>query len=119
MRKPVRKLFYKIGEVCRLSGVQPHVLRYWESEFPTLAPDKNRSGQRIYRDKDVEMVQTIRRLLHEEGYTIAGARRLLAQQGGGDGLPLFQDSAKAAGKRALAELRAELEAILETLDGEP
>jgi DNA-binding transcriptional MerR regulator len=79
--QPVRnipdKLFYKIGEVCEIVGVQAHVLRYWETEFPMLAPQKNRAGQRTYRRKDVEMALHIRDLLYEEGFTISGARKKL------------------------------------------
>jgi DNA-binding transcriptional MerR regulator len=71
------KLFFRIGEVCALIKVQPHVLRYWETEFPMLAPQKNRAGQRVYRRKDVEMVFRIRDLLYEEKFTIAGAKRKL------------------------------------------
>ncbi|MGI8837812.1 MAG: MerR family transcriptional regulator [Pyrinomonadaceae bacterium] len=72
------KLFFKIGEVCELAGVQAHVLRYWESEFPTLAPQKNRAGQRVYRKRDVEMALRIKELLYEDQYTIAGAKKRLA-----------------------------------------
>ena len=61
------KLFYKIGEVCKICDVPAHVLRYWETEFPLLAPNKNRSGQRIFREKDVQLVAEIKRLLYEEG----------------------------------------------------
>jgi DNA-binding transcriptional MerR regulator len=74
------KLFYKIGEVCDHVGVQPHVLRYWESEFPMLAPQKNRAGQRVYRRKDLEIVLRIRELLYDEKFTIAGAKRKLADE---------------------------------------
>jgi DNA-binding transcriptional MerR regulator len=78
------KLFFRIGEVCDLIKVQPHVLRYWETEFPMLAPQKNRAGQRVYRRKDVEMVLRIRDLLYEEKFTIAGAKkRLLDEMRGG------------------------------------
>jgi DNA-binding transcriptional MerR regulator len=80
------KLFFRIGEVCDLIKVQPHVLRYWETEFPMLAPQKNRAGQRVYRRKDVEMVFRIRDLLYEEKFTIAGAKkRLLDEIRGGSG----------------------------------
>lgn len=72
------KLFFKIGEVCELAGVQAHVLRYWESEFPTLAPQKNRAGQRVYRKRDVEMALRIKELLYDDQYTIAGAKKRLA-----------------------------------------
>ena len=71
------KLYFKIGEVCDLVGVQAHVLRYWETEFPQLAPQKNRSGQRSYRRKDVEISLRIKELLYDDMYTIAGARKKL------------------------------------------
>ena len=74
------KLFFKIGEVCELAGVQAHVLRYWESEFPMLAPQKNRAGQRVYRKRDVEMALRIKELLYEDQYTIAGAKKRLANE---------------------------------------
>jgi len=75
-----QKLFFRIGEVCDLIKVQPHVLRYWETEFPMLAPQKNRAGQRVYRRKDVEMVLRIRDLLYEEKFTIAGAKKRLLDE---------------------------------------
>jgi DNA-binding transcriptional MerR regulator len=71
------KLFFKIGEVCEITDTQPYVLRYWESEFPALAPAKNSSGQRIYRRRDIETVLRIKQLLYEEGFTIAGAKKRL------------------------------------------
>lgn len=74
------KLFFKIGEVCDIVGVQAHVLRYWESEFPTLSPQKNRAGQRTYRRRDVEMALRIKELLYDEEYTIAGAKKRLASE---------------------------------------
>jgi DNA-binding transcriptional MerR regulator len=74
------KIFFKIGEVCELVGVQAHVLRYWESEFSSLAPQKNRSGQRTYRRRDVEMALRIKVLLYDELYTIAGAKKRLATE---------------------------------------
>ena len=72
------KLFFKIGEVCDIAGVQAHVLRYWETEFPMLQPQKNRAGQRTYRRRDVEMALRIKQLLYDEQYTIAGAKKKLA-----------------------------------------
>lgn len=74
-----KKLFYKIGEVCQITDTEPYVLRYWETEFPVLAPQKNKSGQRIYKESDIETVRLIKRLLYEECYTIAGARKKLDQ----------------------------------------
>ena len=71
------KIFFKIGEVCDLVGVQAHVLRYWETEFPMLSPQKNRSGQRSYRRRDVEIALRIKELLYEDLYTTAGAKKKL------------------------------------------
>lgn len=71
------KIYFKIGEVCDLVGVQAHVLRYWETEFPMLSPQKNRSGQRSYRRRDVEIAFRIKQLLYDEMFTIAGARKKL------------------------------------------
>ena len=76
------KLYFRIGEVSEITGVQPYTLRHWEMEFPTLSPKKNDAGQRLYRKEDIEMVHTIQRLLHSEGYTTAGARRLLSKKPG-------------------------------------
>ena len=76
-KKIPNKLFFKIGEVCEITDTQPYVLRYWESEFPALAPAKNSSGQRIYRRRDIETVLRIKQLLYDEGFTIAGAKKKL------------------------------------------
>ncbi|RMG75071.1 MAG: MerR family transcriptional regulator [Nitrospirae bacterium] len=73
------KLFYKIGEVGRITGVEPYVLRYWESEFPFLKPRKSRSGQRLYVKKDIETILEIKRLLYEERYTIEGVKRCFSE----------------------------------------
>ena len=74
------KIFFKIGEVCDIVDVQAHVLRYWETEFPMLAPQKNRAGQRTYRRRDVEIAVRIKELLYEELYTIAGAKKKLLSE---------------------------------------
>ena len=126
------KLFFKIGEVCEITDTQPYVLRYWESEFPALAPAKNSSGQRIYRRKDIETVLRIKQLLYEEGFTIAGAKKRLEAELGGRGptpsamasLPDAVvttvgpgDSPSADGTRAvLLEVRDHLRGILTLLD---
>jgi DNA-binding transcriptional MerR regulator len=73
------KLFFKIGEVCEIVGVEPYVLRFWETEFPNLAPQKSKSGHRVYRRQDVELVFMIKELLYERGFTIAGARKQLSR----------------------------------------
>lgn len=72
------KLFFRIGEVSELVGVEPYVLRYWESEFPGLAPKKSSSGQRMFRRKDVELLLKIKQLLYDQKFTIEGARMALA-----------------------------------------
>lgn len=74
------KIYFKIGEVCDLVGVQAHVLRYWETEFPMLSPQKNRSGQRSYRRRDVEVALRIKELLYDEMFTIAGAKKRLQSE---------------------------------------
>ncbi len=73
------KLFFKIGEVSRLTDVKAHVLRYWESEFPMLNPPKNRADQRVYRKKDIETIFQIKSLLYDENYTISGARKRMRE----------------------------------------
>ena len=85
------KQYFKIGEVSRILAVKPHVLRYWESEFSSIRPEKTRTNQRLYRRRDVELLLQIRQLLYEEGFTIAGAKRRLrellrAQREGGSDL---------------------------------
>jgi DNA-binding transcriptional MerR regulator len=72
-----KRLYYKIGEACKAIGIQPYVLRYWETEFPALAPSKSRSGQRVYSEKEMEIIRRIKELLYGEGYTIAGAKKKL------------------------------------------
>ena len=78
------KPFFKIGEVAKLLGVKPHVLRYWESEFPSLKPKKNPSGQRIYAKVDIEAIVEIKNLLYTQRYTISGAKKMLAHQEEGE-----------------------------------
>jgi DNA-binding transcriptional MerR regulator len=105
------KLFFKIGEVCELAGVQAHVLRYWESEFPMLAPQKNRAGQRVYRKRDVEMALRIKELLYEDQYTIAGAKKRLTNElrGGGKLKVVGAEDDAAASSASEAPLFSEAE----------
>src|SRR5436853_5082955 len=98
-KKIPNKLFFKIGEVCEITDTQPYVLRYWESEFPALAPAKNSSGQRIYRRRDIETVLRIKQLLYDEGFTIAGAKKRLETEMQGrteTPQPAGEDAASAA-----------------------
>jgi len=81
MKTPrIKKLYYSIGEVAERTGLEAHVLRYWETEFPQLAPKKNRAGNRVYTDADLELVERIRHLLREERYTLEGARKALERK---------------------------------------
>ena len=79
-----KKMYYSIGEVCALTGLKPHVLRYWESQFAVLNPTKNRAGNRVYRSKEIETILLVKHLLYDEKYTIEGAnQRLLDMRGEG------------------------------------
>ena len=79
INKKIEKMYYSIGEVSELIGVKPHVLRYWETQFPILKPKKNRAGNRTYKIKDIKYIIAIKNLLYERGYTIAGARKKLRE----------------------------------------
>jgi DNA-binding transcriptional MerR regulator len=94
------KSYFRIGEVSRLLGVQPYVIRYWESEFKTVRPIRTRSDQRLYRHKDVEELLMIRQLLYDENFTINGARKRLGKVRGEESV---------AGRDGLAELLSEIE----------
>jgi DNA-binding transcriptional MerR regulator len=115
-----KKTFYKIGEVCSLTDTQPYVLRFWESEFPQLAPNKSRTGQRIYRPRDVEMILEIKKLLYEEGFTIAGARKKLGMDSEMVRQPEPSEGDPTPETMALMEtqdeLRASLSEILEMME---
>ncbi len=80
MQEPIaKKAYYSIGEVCDLSGLKPHVLRYWETQFDLLHPTKNRAGNRVYRPKDIELILLVKHLLYERRFTIDGARQKLKE----------------------------------------
>jgi DNA-binding transcriptional MerR regulator len=112
------KLYFRIGEVARLCEVPAYVLRFWESEFPQLKPNKGGTGQRLYRRRDVEMALRVKRLLYDEGYTIPGARQLLKSEVKSKStetqLPLIAAGAP-LDPRKLQGLRRELESILALL----
>ncbi|MGA3293646.1 MAG: MerR family transcriptional regulator [Candidatus Acidiferrales bacterium] len=127
------KSLFRIGEVSRLTATKAFVLRYWESEFPTLQPVKSPSGHRLYRREDIETVFEIKRLLYEEGFTIAGARKHLAGQDGGNGdgspaepadtshsaaPPAKLDRGSRAHRKFLLDLHEELLAVLTLLERE-
>ena len=84
------KLFYRIGEVSRITGLEPYVLRYWETEFPRIKPAKSNAGQRLYQKKDLDAILLIKQLLYTEGYTIAGAKKRLNSGGGGESMDVME-----------------------------
>ena len=99
-----KKEYYSIGEVCRITGLKPHVLRYWETQFKGLVPVKNRAGNRAYRRREIEMIQLVKELLYEKKYTIEGARRRL------------EDLKRSAGSKLESELEeAKVKDTFETL----
>ena len=116
------KAYFRIGEVARILGVKPYVLRYWESEFKAIRPQKSRSQQRLYRRRDVELLLRIKRLLYEERFTIAGARRKLREEGATDiesSEPEVTEQRAAGSKpnqELLNRLRMDLEKILKLVE---
>ena len=118
------KLYYRIGEVARLCGVETYVLRFWETEFPQLKPNKSGAGQRLYRRREVDLARRIRHLLYEEGYTIPGARQAIQSEARKPAenaqLPLAQAGLKPAqAPPPLGKLRTELKEILGMLSTAP
>src|SRR5436305_12439625 len=103
---------YKIGEVCKMAEVQPYVLRYWETEFPPLAPNKSGGGQRLYSQRDLDIILRIKQLLYSEGFTIAGAKKKLEGE-----LAQPMESRPAPDlTKALLSVRKELTEILQMLE---
>jgi DNA-binding transcriptional MerR regulator len=110
------KLYFKIGEVSELLGVEPYVLRYWETEFPVLSPKKSGTGHRLYRRKDVELLLRIKHLLRERRFTIEGARQTLsAESRCAKAQPPTGVQHELFGDDLLADIRRELAEILELL----
>ena len=111
------KLYYRIGEVAGIVGVEPHVLRYWETEFRSVRPQKSAKGQRIYSRRDVETLLKVKDLLYAHRFTIAGARRKLREGGVEPVAPEAANSEEATRMRAaLVELRCEIVALIEEFE---
>jgi DNA-binding transcriptional MerR regulator len=117
------KKLFRIGEVSRITGVNPHVLRYWESEFQILAPNRRLSKQRLYRRTDIDLILTIKNLLEDEKYTLSGIKKYLAEQfasrktaGASDLRDTHPSPAEADPATTLHMVRQELEAIRKMLD---
>ena len=115
------RLYYRIGEVSRITALKPHVLRYWESEFKIIRPHKEGSLQRLYRRKDLELILKIKKLLYEEGFTIAGAKKKIREMesAGNKQMKLKLTERKASGEEAndfLAAVKEELKGIKKMLE---
>ena len=108
MAEGIKKLYYSIGEVSELTGLDAHVLRYWEGEFDELKPNKNRGGRRIYTEEDIAVVQRIQQLLRDDKYTIEGAKQVLAREAAAPGADGAFDRELKAIRAFLRELRERL-----------
>jgi DNA-binding transcriptional MerR regulator len=105
----VKKAYYSIGDVCDLTGLKPHVLRYWETQFDVLRPTKNRAGNRVFRPKDVELILLVKNLLYDQKYTIEGAnQKLVESRKVGE---LEGEQHEVLGPEFLASMKEELEAL--------
>jgi DNA-binding transcriptional MerR regulator len=114
-RDEVLQEFFSIGDVCELTDLKPHVLRYWESQFRFLSPAKNRSGNRVYQRREVELIQLVKHLLYTEKYTIDGARQKVEEHRKGGMIRVAAREALAV--ETLAELERELQRLVDVLDG--
>jgi DNA-binding transcriptional MerR regulator len=109
---------YKIGEVCKLADVQPYVLRYWETEFPQLAPNKSGGGQRLYTRREIDTILRIKELLYRDGFTIAGAKKKLEEEPAEDvaAAPAATAAPRTDVAKTLLKVKTELTAILRMLE---
>lgn len=114
-KKSKKRLYYKIGEACKQLDIQPYVLRYWETEFPSLSPNKSKSGQRVYSEKELEVIRRIKQLLYDEGYTIAGAKKKLEAELAAGG-PGEVDDSETPKAEAVQEAKAEVKETEEELE---
>ena len=108
---PGEKRYYRIGEVARITGIKPYVLRYWESEFRWMAPQKSRAKQRLYRQRDIDQILLIKKLLYEQRFTIAGARKKLRELGVGRALEEGSLSVETEHRARYRKIREELQEI--------
>ena len=111
-----KKEYYSIGEVCQITGLKPHVLRYWETQFKGLVPVKNRAGNRAYRRREIEMVQLVKELLYEKKYTIEGARQRLDDMRRNAGDELESELAGAKVKDTFETLADDLAGLVAYID---
>ena len=113
------KLYYSISEVCNLTGLKPHVLRYWETAFPMLKPSKNQSGNRIYKQEDIGLIKLISSLLYEERYTIDGARQKIEEMNNHDQQMELELDAAAVSVEMITSIKKEITDIIAILDRDP
>jgi len=116
--KPIRKLYYSISEVAKMTGLKQYVLRYWETEFEELRPSKNRAGNRIYKDKDIRLIEQIKDLLYTKKYTIEGARNHLRQLAGTGKSHVLEPASNEDPRQLIEKIQSELEEVLSILNGE-
>jgi DNA-binding transcriptional MerR regulator len=109
-----RREYFSIGEVCEMAGLKPHVLRYWETQFKELSPSKNRAGNRVYRAREIKLIELVKHLLYEEKYTIDGARKKLEKlREEGD---LEKAAGKALDRQAVRRLKEGVNELLDILE---
>ena len=115
-----RKLYYSISEVCEMTGLKPHVLRYWETAFPMLTPSKNKAGNRVYDSDDVNLVRVIKRLLYEDRFTVEGARaRLLDMMEGEGQMDLDLDGGSPVAAEEIEDLIEDVRKLISMLERDP
>ena len=113
------KLYYSISEVCSLTGLKPHVLRYWETAFPMLKPSKNQSGNRVYKQEDIILIKLISNLLYQERYTIDGARQKIEEMNSNDQQMELELEAATVSAEMIDGIKKEISDIIAILDRDP
>ncbi len=119
MDSGTEKLYYSISEVCSLTGLKPHVLRYWETAFPILKPSKNQSGNRVYKQEDIELIKLISTLLYEERYTIDGARQRIEEMSSQDQQMKLELKAATVSAEMIDSISKEITDIIALLERDP
>ncbi len=119
MDSGTEKLYYSISEVCSLTGLKPHVLRYWETAFPILKPSKNQSGNRVYKQEDIELIKLISTLLYEERYTIDGARQKIEEMSSQDQQMKLELKAATVSAEMIDSISKEITDIIALLERDP
>lgn len=119
MESNSEKLYYSISEVCGMTGLKPHVLRYWETAFPMLSPTKSQSGNRVYKPEEIRLIKLISRLLYEERYTIDGARQKIEEMSNSSQQMNLELDATSVSTALIDSIKQELTDIISTLERDP